>query len=147
MTPLPDVADSPAATATDGPLRASDADRLATVAELQDAVARGLLTPDEGGDRLAEAYAARYRHDLPPLTADLPKEPVAPAAPGWGPLAALVMAQVRAGAAELRAGGFRSRRTLVAGIVALTLLALLVAVIVGAFAGGSPGPGHGHGGF
>ena len=110
--------------------------------ELQDAVARGLLTPDEGGERLAAAYGARYRHELPPLTADLPKEPSASAtAPGWRPLASLAMAQVRTSAAELRAGGFRSRRAVIAGIVALLLLALLAAVIVGAFAARAMGTG------
>jgi hypothetical protein len=146
MTPLPDADDPSDATATEAPLRASNADRQATVGELQDAVARGLLTPDEGGERLAAAYEARYRHELPPLTADLPEEKAGPApAPGWRPLASLVVAQARSSAAELRAGGFRSRRAVVAGVVALLLLALLVAGIVGAFAGG--GHGHGHGGF
>jgi hypothetical protein len=146
MTPLPDADDPSAATATEAPLRASNADRQATVGELHDAVARGLLTPDEGGERLAAAYEARYRHELPPLTADLPEEQPGPApAPGWGPLASLVVAQVRTSAAELRAGGFRSRRAVVAGVVLLLLLALLVVGIVGAFAGG--GHGHGHGGF
>src|SRR5436305_1876366 len=73
------------------PMRASDADRHATVHVLQDAVARGLLTTDEGGERMAVAYAARHLDDLPALTADLPPAPEAaeaPAAPGWPPLAA-----------------------------------------------------------
>jgi hypothetical protein len=143
MNPLSDAGDSSAATATEVPLRASDADRLATAGVLQDAVARGLLTADEGGDRLAAAYAARHLHDLRALTADLPREPVAaPSAPGWRPLASLVMAQARTSVAKLRAGGFRSRRAVVVGVAVLLLLALVAAVIVGAFAGG----GHGHGG-
>ena len=68
-------------------MRASDADRHATVHVLQDAVARGLLTTDEGGERMAVAYAARHLDDLPPLTADLPPAPgatEAPAPPGGG---------------------------------------------------------------
>jgi hypothetical protein len=138
MNPLSDAGDSSAATATEVPLRASDADRLATAGVLQDAVARGLLTAHEGA-----AYAARHLHDLRALTADLPREPVAaPSAPGWRPLASLVMAQARTSVAELRAGGFRSRRAVVVGVAVLLLLALVAAVIVGAFAGG----GHGHGG-
>ena len=39
-------------------LRASDADRQATVTRLQDAVARGQLTHDEGSERMALAYGA-----------------------------------------------------------------------------------------
>jgi hypothetical protein len=53
-------------------LRASDAERLATVELLEDAVARGLLTPEEGSDRMATAFAARHRDELPAVTADLP---------------------------------------------------------------------------
>ena len=41
------------------------------IAQLQDAVARGLLTADEGSERMAVAYAARYLTELPRLTADL----------------------------------------------------------------------------
>lgn len=55
------------------PMRASDAERTATVLLLQDAVAQGCLTPDEGSERMARAYAATFRHDLPPLTVDLPR--------------------------------------------------------------------------
>src|SRR4029078_2335146 len=55
------------------PTRASDAERHATVLILQDAVSTGLLTTDEGSDRIAAAYAATHRRDLPPLVADLPR--------------------------------------------------------------------------
>src|SRR3982750_659231 len=66
-------------------LRASDTDRQQTVHLLQDAAARGLLTQDEAGERMAAAYAAQHLDELPPLTADLPPvAPPAPTAPGWG---------------------------------------------------------------
>ncbi len=39
---------------------------------LQEALAQGMLTLDEEADREQAAYAARYRHDLAPLTVDLP---------------------------------------------------------------------------
>jgi hypothetical protein len=55
------------------PLRASDADRMATVLVLQEAIANGCLTPAEGSDRMAAAFAAVHRRDLDPLVADLPK--------------------------------------------------------------------------
>src|SRR4051812_30495191 len=65
------------------PMRASDDDRAATVRMLQDAVARGLLTTDEGGERMALAFAFVRLTDLGPLTADLPPAPIAVTAPGW----------------------------------------------------------------
>lgn len=58
-------------------IRASDVERLAVAEMLQDAVGRGLLSPTEGSERTAAAFAAVYRDDLGPLTADLP-----PPAPG-----------------------------------------------------------------
>jgi hypothetical protein len=127
------------------PLRASDADRHATVHLLQDAVARGLLTTDEGSERMAAAYAARHLDDLPPLTADLPPTP-APAAPGWRPLAEQAWTRTRANVSALTAGGWRSPRTL--AVLAAFLVALLVVVALGA-AGLDllvTGP-HGHGGL
>ena len=56
-------------------MRASDADRLATVMMLQDAMARGQLNPDEASERMAWAFAAVHRRDLDPLTADLAPAP------------------------------------------------------------------------
>ena len=56
--PLPDV-------------RASDADRERVVERLRQATADGQLTPDELEDRLNTTYAARFRRELMPLTADL----------------------------------------------------------------------------
>ncbi|MGW1094289.1 DUF1707 SHOCT-like domain-containing protein [Streptomyces sp. NPDC002455] len=53
------------------PLRASDADREAVVAELQDAAADGRIDLDELGVRLEVALAARTHDELAPLTADL----------------------------------------------------------------------------
>lgn len=125
---FPTAVPAPAA----GPFRASDADRHRTVEVLQDAVGRGLLSTDEGGERMAAAYAARYLHELPALTADLPPAPVpAPAPPGWGPLAGLAVLQARSGLSALTADGLRSRRVLAmaAGllVVLLTMLALAVA--------------------
>jgi hypothetical protein len=133
-------------------LRAADTDRQATVHLLQDAAARGLLTPDEAGERMAAAYAAQHLDELPPLTADLPAvTPPAPDAPGWRALAALLLLQVRAGFAYLTANGWRSRRALAAMAVLVVVLGGLVALGVLGFddVGGPGGParfggGHGH---
>jgi hypothetical protein len=127
-------------------LRASDAERQQIVHMLQDAAARGLLNPDEAGERMAAAYAAQHLDELPALTADLPPvAPPAPTAPGWRALLTLLLLQVRAGAAYLTADGWRSRRALAAMAVLLVVLAGLVALVIAGFGDGG-GPG-GHGGF
>src|SRR4051794_28979120 len=87
-------------------LRAADADRHRTVAALQDAVARGLLTSEEAGPRMAAASAAQFLDELPPLTADLPTAAApTPAAPGWRLLATLAVLQGRAGLGWITANG------------------------------------------
>ncbi|MEP6697475.1 MAG: DUF1707 domain-containing protein, partial [Pseudonocardiales bacterium] len=53
-------------------VRASDADREHVARILRAAAGEGLLTLDEADERLAVAYAARFRDELEPLTADLP---------------------------------------------------------------------------
>ena len=53
-------------------IRASDAEREQISKLLQTAAGEGRLTPDEAGERLAEAQGARYRHELEQLVADLP---------------------------------------------------------------------------
>lgn len=54
------------------PLRASSEEREATVRALSDALADGRLSSEECSERISAAYAARYRHELFGLTADLP---------------------------------------------------------------------------
>ena len=53
-------------------IRASDGDREAAAARLNEAVSDGRLTLGEFSERLDRAYAARTRGELAPLTADLP---------------------------------------------------------------------------
>jgi hypothetical protein len=55
-------------------VRASHAEREETVARLHQALGEGRLDLDETETRVAAAYAARYRDDLPPLLTDLPSE-------------------------------------------------------------------------
>jgi hypothetical protein len=111
-------------------MRASDGDRAATVQVLQDAVARGLLTADEGSDRMAAAFAAVHLPDLAPLTADLPPAPVTlrHGAPGWRPLGLMAWEQVRTTVAEGRRGGHAAVRLALAAA-----LAVLVLVAFGSF--------------
>ena len=127
------------------PLRASDVDRLATVLVLQDAIARGLLTPDEGSDRMAAAFAAVHVAELGPLTADLPSGRPTHTPPGWRPLATMAVEQVRASLHDTPSGRLNPARVAFAVLIAI-ILVLLLGAMVGEFFGGGGG-GHHHGGF
>ena len=53
-------------------LRTSDKEREEIAEILRAAMTEGRLTLEEGEERLAAAYAAKFRDELGPLTADLP---------------------------------------------------------------------------
>jgi hypothetical protein len=53
-------------------LRTSDTEREQVAEILRAAMTEGRLTLEEGEERLGGVYAARYRDELSPLTADLP---------------------------------------------------------------------------
>ena len=53
-------------------VRASDAERETVARILRAAAGEGMLTLGEADERLAAAYAARYRSQLAPITRDLP---------------------------------------------------------------------------
>jgi len=133
---------SPGAAPSDRGVRASDADRAATVRRLQDAVGRGLLTPDEGSERMAAAWAAVHVRDLGPLTADLPPPRPSAAAPGWGVLATMAAEQVRSSVHGARTGRLSAARIAGALLVALLLVALLGS-LVGELLFDGRGPGRG----
>jgi Domain of unknown function (DUF1707) len=151
MTPLLEsLADAPFSPLQEPPprLRASDADREAVVLTLLDGIARGLLTMDEGDERVAAAYAARFLDDLPRLTADLPPAPAsAPVAPGWRALALLAWLQVRTAVAGLWRGIRRAVRSrpprLAAVAIATVALLALLSVMAATAAGGSDHRGYG----
>ena len=134
----------PESTATSR-MRASDAERAVTVDVLRDAVARGLLNPDEGSERMAAAFAATYRDELPALTVDLPPfvdaTPARTSAPGWRLLAATLVAQLRHELIATRAAGVRSRRFLVSTLVAVVLFAVLAGLVVHGLWDGDHGEG------
>ena len=67
-TPAPQPGGTPATPS----MRASDADRDAVAATLQQAMAEGRLDPAEFQARLDATYAARTQADLAPITRDLP---------------------------------------------------------------------------
>jgi hypothetical protein len=53
-------------------MRTSDQEREQVAEVLRAAMSEGRLTLGEGEERLAAAYASKYRDELRPLTADLP---------------------------------------------------------------------------
>lgn len=57
---------------TAGRVRASDAEREEFAGMVREATGDGRLNLDEGDERLAQVYAAKYRDELRPLVADLP---------------------------------------------------------------------------
>ena len=107
----------------------------------------GLLDQDEGGARMAAAFAARFRDELPALTADLaPSAPTgrAPATgPGWRSLGSSAVVQLRSDVTAAVAAGPRSRRSLLTLLVAVVLVGLLLALgslaLHGLLDGGHPG--------
>jgi Domain of unknown function (DUF1707) len=125
-------------------LRASDLDRLATVRVLQDAVARGLLTLDEGSDRMAAAFAAVHVAELGPLTADLPSARER-TAPGWRPLGTMALEQVRSSLHAPWSGRLSPARIAVAVFIAFVLLMLIGSMFAELFFDGGRDFGHHHG--
>ena len=113
-------------------VRASDADREAVVRTLHDAVVRGLLTMEEGEERLAATYAVRFVDEIPPLKADLPPAATpAPVAPGWRALLVLFWLQLRTALAGFSwRGSARSVRA--RPRIALAAVALLALLSIGA---------------
>jgi hypothetical protein len=57
-----------------GRIRTSDQEREQIAEILRAAMTEGRLTLQEGEERLAAVYAAKYRDDLKPLTTDLPDQ-------------------------------------------------------------------------
>jgi Domain of unknown function (DUF4190)/DUF1707 SHOCT-like domain len=66
---------------TNSAMLASDAARERVVEVLNQAFTEGRLLPEEHGERLSRAYAARTYGDLEALTADIPQRTPAPPAP------------------------------------------------------------------
>ena len=117
------------ATVTPSPsLRASDADREATVARLHRALGDGLLDLDETDERVTAAYASRHRSELEPLVVDLPhRYASATAAPSWAEVWASAVWRGRVtllgGAPEEPTSRQCRTAALLAGLVVLWLVA------------------------
>jgi hypothetical protein len=66
-----------------GRTRASDAEREEYARQVREAVGEGRLSLDEGDERLAAVYAAKYRDELAPLLTDLPRAEERTAGPSY----------------------------------------------------------------
>jgi uncharacterized protein DUF1707 len=124
-------------------LRASNEQRMATVDRLHEAVGLGLLTLEEGDERVLAALEARYADELPPLTADLPPAPAkAPVAPGWRAVASVTALQARTSllGASSWAAAHPSRRRAVA-VAGILLAVLFIVILTASVASGSGGVG------
>jgi Domain of unknown function (DUF1707)/2TM domain len=114
--------DAPDPNAADPNMRASDAERDATVDMLSDAAAEGYLTPEELDERLGAALGARTIEDLTRLTQDLP--------PKW---------QAERSRRTARAAANREARDAVRRQVATYLCVMAVLVVIWLIAGVTAG--------
>jgi hypothetical protein len=120
----------PGENTTPGAVRCSDAERAETEAMLRVAAGEGRLTMAEVEERMARVYAARYRHELAAITADLPSAPDAVA--GWRPVVAAVRRQVLTELAALqgRNGTVSARRRVTIALIALAMVLFAVSLVV-----------------
>ena len=128
-----DATPTPVADADRG-LRASDAERESTVAALHHALGAGRLDLAETETRVATAYAARYRSELPELLADLPSEPSANhGPPTWADVWTTMVWRVRVavyGPGQERPTSAQNR--VAAVLVVLALAWMFACALVGA---------------
>jgi hypothetical protein len=131
------------ATTTDA-TRCSDEERERTSSRLHVAAGEGRLTLEEVEERLATVYAARFRHELDAVTADLPS----PATPttGWRPIVTMTRHQLLGDVSALVGRGpatISRNRKVVLALTALAVLLLFVTMVVLALHGiGGEGPEH-----
>jgi hypothetical protein len=119
------------------PVRASDAEREAVVAQLHEALGDGRLDLNETEERVAAAYAARHRSDLPPLLSDLPpSHPNGSAVPTWAALWGSAVWRVRIMLLGLEDAGETpptlTQRRLAAVLTVVAVLFVLVCAFLGA---------------
>ena len=126
LTTVPDVASSS--------VRASHAERAATVERLHTALGEGRLELDETEQRVAAAYGSSYRSDLLPLLADLPAAEPRGLRAGWAQVWQKVVRQAWVSLARVR--GTRptdpsrgQQQTMTVVLVASTLWVLLCLLV------------------
>lgn len=128
---------------TGTPQRCSDAEREQTSSILREAVAEGRLSLDELDERLTAVYAARFRHELAAVTADLP---TATPTPGWAAVLSLVWRRLSTDLAGLAGRGptTLSRRGKIALALAMLAAVALAVTFAALVAHGMVGEGLEH---
>jgi hypothetical protein len=123
------TADDEATTSAPDGVRCSDAERERAADALHRAVGEGRLSLAEVEERTAAIYAARYRHELDLVVADLPQSE-APAG-GWRPVLAAAGRQLTTDLLTLtgRGGAMSNRRRQVVLIVVLVLVFVAVLML------------------
>jgi len=111
--------DTPTGDFKRGAIRVSDAERDQAVAELSEHYQAGRLTLEEFDDRSSQALRARTGSDLGALFTDLPKG----AAPSVLAPAGSTVADIPAGPVRQRPGGPFTARTIIACVIAVTIVA------------------------
>jgi uncharacterized protein DUF1707 len=119
------TSDDPVTGSAPSAVRCSDAERERTAAALHQAVGEGRLSLTEVEERTTAIYAARYRHELDAVVADLPA-PEPAAASGWRPVLTGLGHQVSADLMSLTAA--RRRALLIALVVLAVVAGLMLAV-------------------
>jgi hypothetical protein len=119
------TSDDPVTESASSAVRCSDAERERTAAALHQAVGEGRLSLAEVEERTTVIYAARYRHELDAVVADLPAAEAA-AAPGWRPVFTGLGRQVTAELMSLTAA--RRKMVLIALVVLVLVAGLMLAV-------------------
>jgi hypothetical protein len=127
-------------------VRCSDEEREQTSARLHQAAGEGRLSLTEVEERLAQAYAARYRHELDALTGDLP--PVPKPVTGWRDGALSARTYLVAFFAALMGRGdapMSTRKRLLGLLAVLVVFAVLGAAVLSAIHGVFDGDLETHG--
>jgi hypothetical protein len=130
---------NPAAVAPGASPRASDAERADVVAQLHAALGAGRLDLAETDERVAAAYAARHRHELAALLADLPLDDVASTdAPSWTVLWTLLVWRARTAVTDTRGPRpTRAQHRNAALLIALAAAWVVACAVAGALAVGA----------
>ena len=119
--------------------RASDAERADTAARHHEALGAGRLDLAETDDRVTAAYAARHRHELAALLADLPAGDTAfTDAPRWDALWTLLVWRLRTtvtGVAGPRPTAAQHRTAALLSVLAVVWF--VVCAVLGALAVGA----------
>jgi hypothetical protein len=126
MTSGPDLASDTA----DTPQRCSDAEREQASSIVRDAAAEGRLSMEELEERLSAIYAARYRHELAAVSADLP---TATPTTGWAAVLTVAWHQLTTDLTGLVGRGrttLSRRRKIALALVLLAAVALAITFVV-----------------